>query len=108
MRETLPITGEVGNRRAETQAPVPPATCQKRCSHKCASPSATADDEEPAAKKQSVEQSDVPLSLVVPKVKEWILLSLRFPLSEERLFPKTVFSEVTIHYTALVKDTNAA
>ncbi|XP_065718780.1 transcription factor E2F7 [Patagioenas fasciata] len=67
LRETLPIAGEVGNRRAETQAPVPPATCQKRGSHKCASPSAPADDEEPAAKKQSMEQSDEPLSLVVPK-----------------------------------------
>ncbi|NWQ76157.1 E2F7 factor, partial [Columbina picui] len=67
LRETLPIAGEVENRRAEAQAPVPPGACQKRGSHKCASPSESADDEEPAAKKQSMEQSDVPLSLVVPK-----------------------------------------
>ncbi|NXW82815.1 E2F7 factor, partial [Alopecoenas beccarii] len=67
LRETLPIAGEVGNRRPEAQAPVPPAACQKRSSHKCMLPSAPADDEEPAAKKQSMEQSDVPLSLVVPK-----------------------------------------
>ncbi|NXF44780.1 E2F7 factor, partial [Oceanites oceanicus] len=67
LRETLPITGDVGNRRAEAQATVPPAACQKRSSHKCMSPSAPVDDEEPAAKKQTMEQSDVPLSLVVPK-----------------------------------------
>ncbi|KAF1515478.1 Transcription factor E2F7, partial [Eudyptula albosignata] len=67
LRETLPTTGDVGNRRAEAQAAVPPAACQKRSSHKCTSPSAPVDDEEPAAKKQTVEQSDVPLSLVVPK-----------------------------------------
>ncbi|NXW02828.1 E2F7 factor, partial [Fregetta grallaria] len=67
LRETLPITGDVGNRRAEAQATVPAAACQKRSSHKCASPSAPVDDEEPAAKKQTMEQSDVPLSLVVPK-----------------------------------------
>ncbi|XP_052630703.1 transcription factor E2F7 [Harpia harpyja] len=66
LRETLPTTGDVGNRSAEAQAAVPPAACQKRSSHKCASPSAL-DDEEPAAKKQTMEQSDVPLSLVVPK-----------------------------------------
>ncbi|KAF1465889.1 Transcription factor E2F7, partial [Spheniscus demersus] len=67
LRETLPTTGDVGNRRAEAQAAVPPAACQKRSSHKCTSPSAPVDDEEPAAKKQTMEQSDVPLSLVVPK-----------------------------------------
>ncbi|KAF1623426.1 Transcription factor E2F7, partial [Eudyptes chrysolophus] len=67
LRETLPTTGDVGNRRAEAQAAVPPAASQKRSSHKCASPSAPVDDEEPAAKKQTMEQSDVPLSLVVPK-----------------------------------------
>ncbi|KFP44646.1 Transcription factor E2F7, partial [Chlamydotis macqueenii] len=67
LRETLPTTEDVGNRRAEAQAAVPRATCQKRSSHKCASPSAPVDDEEPAAKKQTMEQSDVPLSLVVPK-----------------------------------------
>ncbi|NXT41613.1 E2F7 factor, partial [Pelecanoides urinatrix] len=67
LRETLPTTGDVGNRRVEAQAAVPPAACQKRSSHKCTSPSAPVDDEEPAAKKQTMEQSDVPLSLVVPK-----------------------------------------
>ncbi|NXS42237.1 E2F7 factor, partial [Balaeniceps rex] len=67
LRETLPTMGDLGNRRAEAQATVPPAACQKRSSHKCALPSAPVDDEEPAAKKQTMEQSDVPLSLVVPK-----------------------------------------
>ncbi|KFP46751.1 Transcription factor E2F7, partial [Cathartes aura] len=67
LRETLPTTGDVENRSAEAQAAVPPAACQKRSSHKCASPSAPVDNEEPAAKKQTMEQSDVPLSLVVPK-----------------------------------------
>ncbi|NXP48998.1 E2F7 factor, partial [Heliornis fulica] len=66
LKETLPSTGDMGSKRTEAQAAVPPAACQKRSSHKCVSPSATA-DEEPAAKKQMVEQSDVPLSLVVPK-----------------------------------------
>ncbi|XP_009699712.1 PREDICTED: transcription factor E2F7 [Cariama cristata] len=67
LRETLSTTGDGGNRSAEAQAAIPPAVCQKRSSHKCASPSAPADDEEPAAKKQTMEQSDLPLSLVVPK-----------------------------------------
>ncbi|NXU31096.1 E2F7 factor, partial [Thalassarche chlororhynchos] len=67
LRETLPTTGDVGNRRAEAQATVPPAACQKRSSHKCASLSVPVDDEEPAAKKQTMEQNDVPLSLVVAK-----------------------------------------
>ncbi|NXE05628.1 E2F7 factor, partial [Lophotis ruficrista] len=67
LRETLPTTEDMGNRRAEAQAAVPPATCQKRNSHKCTSPPAPVDDEEPAPKKQTMEQSDVPLSLVVPK-----------------------------------------
>ncbi|XP_074913889.1 transcription factor E2F7 [Buteo buteo] len=67
LRETLPTAGDTGNRSAEAQTAVPPAACQKRSSHKCASPSAPVDDEEPAAKKQTMEQSDVPLSLVVPK-----------------------------------------
>ncbi|XP_010183528.1 PREDICTED: transcription factor E2F7 [Mesitornis unicolor] len=69
-RETLPTTGEVGNWSAEGQAAVPPAACQKRSSHRCALPAASVDDEEPAAKKQNMEQSDVPLSLVVPKPPE--------------------------------------
>ncbi|KFQ49785.1 Transcription factor E2F7, partial [Nestor notabilis] len=67
LRESLPSAGDVGNRNAEAQAAVPSALCQKRSSHKCTSPSAPVDDEEPAAKKQTVEESDLPLSLVVPK-----------------------------------------
>ncbi|KFQ75313.1 Transcription factor E2F7, partial [Phaethon lepturus] len=67
LRENMPTTGDTGNRSAEAQAAVPPAACQKRSSHKYASPSTPVDDEEPAAKKQTMEQSDVPLSLVVPK-----------------------------------------
>ncbi|NXI38519.1 E2F7 factor, partial [Galbula dea] len=67
LRETLPTTGDMGNKSEESQAAVPPAACQKRSSQKCTSPSAPVYDEEPAAKKQIVEQSDVPLSLVVPK-----------------------------------------
>ncbi|NXK01767.1 E2F7 factor, partial [Herpetotheres cachinnans] len=67
LRETLPTTGDVGNRSAEAQAAIPPTVCQKRSSHKCTSPSAPVDDEEPAAKKQTMEQCDLPLSLVVPK-----------------------------------------
>ncbi|NWR33548.1 E2F7 factor, partial [Tachuris rubrigastra] len=67
LSETLPTAGDKGNRSDEATAVVPPAVCQKRCSHKCTSPSSPADDEEPAAKKQTIEQSDLPLSLVVPK-----------------------------------------
>ncbi|NWV52758.1 E2F7 factor, partial [Daphoenositta chrysoptera] len=67
LSETLPASGDVGNRSAGAQAAVPPTGCQKRSSHKCSPPSAPADDEEPAAKKQTLEQSDLPLSLVVPK-----------------------------------------
>ncbi|KFU93688.1 Transcription factor E2F7, partial [Chaetura pelagica] len=67
LRETLPTTGDMGNRRAEAQATISSSACQKRSSCKCASPSAPLDDEEPAAKKQTVKESDVPLSLVVPK-----------------------------------------
>lgn len=70
LQETVPTTGDMGNSRAEAQATVPPSACQKRSSHKCTSPSAPVDDEEPAAKKQTMEQCDVPLSLVVPKVKK--------------------------------------
>ncbi|NWH80033.1 E2F7 factor, partial [Piaya cayana] len=67
LRETPPTTEDVGNKSAEAPAAVLPAACQKHSSHKCASPSAPADDEEPAAKRQAMEQGDVPLSLVVPK-----------------------------------------
>ncbi|NXC47865.1 E2F7 factor, partial [Penelope pileata] len=74
LRENPLAAGDVGTRSAEekaspleAQGAVPPANCQKRSSHTCVSPPAPADDEEPAAKKQSMEQSDVPLSLVVPK-----------------------------------------
>ncbi|NXK98716.1 E2F7 factor, partial [Formicarius rufipectus] len=67
LSETLPTAGDKGNRSAEAQAAVPPALCQKRSSHKCTLPSSPVDDEEPAAKKLNMEQSDLPLSLVVPK-----------------------------------------
>lgn len=69
LRETLATTGDVGNWSAEAQAAVPPAACQKQSSHNCAWPSAPIDDEEPAAKKQTMELNDVPLSLIVPKVR---------------------------------------
>lgn len=71
----------------EAQGAVPPANCHKRSSHRCTSPSAPTDDEEPAAKKQTVEQSDVPISLVVPKVKKWISLSVKLPIGTENFFP---------------------
>ncbi|XP_005147964.3 transcription factor E2F7 [Melopsittacus undulatus] len=67
LRESLPRAGDVGNRNVEAQAAIPSALCQKRSSHKCTSPSAPVDDEEPAAKKQTMEQRDLPLSLVVSK-----------------------------------------
>ncbi|XP_054255816.1 transcription factor E2F7 [Indicator indicator] len=66
-RETLPTAGDVGNRSVEGQIAMPPAACQKRSSHHCTTPSAPGEDEEPASKKQNMEESDVPLSLVVPK-----------------------------------------
>uniref|UniRef100_A0A8D2Q037 Transcription factor E2F7 n=1 Tax=Zosterops lateralis melanops TaxID=1220523 RepID=A0A8D2Q037_ZOSLA len=67
LSELLPAAGDLGNRSAEAQAAVPPTVCQKRSSHKCSSPSAPVDDEEPVAKKQTLEQSFLPLSLVAPK-----------------------------------------
>ncbi|XP_017659734.1 PREDICTED: transcription factor E2F7 [Lepidothrix coronata] len=67
LSETLPTAGDKGDRSAEPQAAVPSAVCKKHSSHKCTSPSSPADDEEPPAKKQTMEQSDLPLSLVVPK-----------------------------------------
>ncbi|NXD33328.1 E2F7 factor, partial [Copsychus sechellarum] len=70
MSEPLPTAGDLGSRSAEAQAAVPPTVCQKRSSQKCSSPSAPGDDEEPAAKKQTLEHSDLPLSLVVPKKPE--------------------------------------
>lgn len=95
LRENLPAAGDIGNRSTEEKAsPMeaqgagPPAGCQKRSSHECMSPSAPVDDEEPAAKKQTMEQGDGPLSLVVPKVKKLIMLSLTLPVSEERLCPR--------------------
>ncbi|NWI87128.1 E2F7 factor, partial [Pitta sordida] len=66
LSKTLPTTGDKGNRSAEAHAAIPPALCQKRSSYKCTSPASPAEDE-PAAKKQIMEQSDLPLSLVVPK-----------------------------------------
>ncbi|NXM81943.1 E2F7 factor, partial [Oenanthe oenanthe] len=65
--EPLATAGDLGSRSAEAQAPT---VCQKRSSQKCSSPSAPGDDEEPAAKKQTLEHSDLPLSLVVPKKPE--------------------------------------
>ncbi|XP_054029860.1 transcription factor E2F7 [Dryobates pubescens] len=59
-RETT--AGDAGGRSA-----VPPAACQKRSSHQCTTHSAPGHDEEPASKKQNLEESDVPLSLVIPK-----------------------------------------
>ncbi|NXP81156.1 E2F7 factor, partial [Ramphastos sulfuratus] len=67
LRETLSTAGDVGNRSAEARTAVPTAACQKRSSCQRTTPSAPADEEEPASKKQNVEESDVPLSLVVPK-----------------------------------------
>lgn len=92
LSEALPTARELGSRNAEAQAAIPATVCQKRSSQKCLSPSAPGDDEEPAAKKQTLEHGDLPLSLVVPKVKR-ISLSLRPSHSKERLLPKTVFSE---------------
>uniref|UniRef100_A0A8B9PIA4 Transcription factor E2F7 n=1 Tax=Apteryx owenii TaxID=8824 RepID=A0A8B9PIA4_APTOW len=74
LRENHPIAGDVGNRSArewasplKAQDAVPPVNSQKRSSHECMSPSALMDNEEPVAKKQTVEQSNVPLSLVIPE-----------------------------------------
>ncbi|NXB49471.1 E2F7 factor, partial [Leucopsar rothschildi] len=67
LSEPLPTAGDLGSRSAEAQAAAPPTVCQKRSSQKCSSPSAPGDDEEPAAKKQTLEHSDLPISLVVPK-----------------------------------------
>ncbi|NWU39559.1 E2F7 factor, partial [Hylia prasina] len=67
LSELLATAGELGNRSAEAQGAVPPTVCQKRSSHRCSSPSAAVDDEEPAAKKRTLEHSFLPLSLVVPK-----------------------------------------
>uniref|UniRef100_A0A8C8SG88 Transcription factor E2F7 n=1 Tax=Pelusios castaneus TaxID=367368 RepID=A0A8C8SG88_9SAUR len=75
LRENLPTAGEKCNGSPERQASVLTANttacdfnCHKRSSQKCASSSIPADSQEPAAKRQSMEQSDVPLSLVLPKV----------------------------------------
>ncbi|NXG00500.1 E2F7 factor, partial [Sakesphorus luctuosus] len=67
LSETQPLAGDKGNWSAEAEAAVSPALCQKRSSHKCTLPSPPVDDEEPAAKKQNIEQTELPLSLVVPK-----------------------------------------
>uniref|UniRef100_A0A8C8SH15 E2F transcription factor 7 n=1 Tax=Pelusios castaneus TaxID=367368 RepID=A0A8C8SH15_9SAUR len=74
LRENLPTAGEKCNGSPERQASVLTANttacdfnCHKRSSQKCASSSIPADSQEPAAKRQSMEQSDVPLSLVLPK-----------------------------------------
>ncbi|NXQ53960.1 E2F7 factor, partial [Anthoscopus minutus] len=67
LSEPLPTAGDLGNRSAEAQAAIPPTVCQKRSSHRWSLPSAPVDDEAPAAKKQTLEHSDLPLSLVVAK-----------------------------------------
>ncbi|NWY00815.1 E2F7 factor, partial [Nothoprocta ornata] len=73
-KESRAAAGNAGNRSAregasprKAQAAEAPAHSQKRSSHPCPSPSAPADNEEPRAKKQPLEQDNVPLSLVVPK-----------------------------------------
>ncbi|XP_008162820.1 transcription factor E2F7 isoform X1 [Chrysemys picta bellii] len=73
-RENLPTTGEKCNRSPEGQAsPLKPQAAvfavnyHKRSSQKCASLSTPAASIEPAAKRKTMEQSDVPLSLVLPK-----------------------------------------
>nr|XP_048691664.1 transcription factor E2F7 isoform X3 [Caretta caretta] len=72
--ENLPTAGEKCNRSPEGQAsPLKPqaavcaVNCHKRSSQKCASLSTPAASIEPAAKRKTMEQSDVPLSLVLPK-----------------------------------------
>ncbi|NXN86548.1 E2F7 factor, partial [Bombycilla garrulus] len=70
LSEPLPTAGDLRTRSTEAQAAIPPTVCQKCSSHKCSSPSAPVDDEEPAAKKQMLEHSDLPLSLVPKKPSE--------------------------------------
>ncbi|XP_030404526.1 transcription factor E2F7 isoform X1 [Gopherus evgoodei] len=72
-RENLPTTGEKCNRSPEGQAsPLKPqaavfaVNCHKR-SQKCVCLPTPAASIEPAAKRKTMEQSDVPLSLVLPK-----------------------------------------
>ncbi|XP_010226655.1 PREDICTED: transcription factor E2F7 [Tinamus guttatus] len=74
LKESPSAAGNAGNRSArervsphKAQAAEAPVHSQKRSSHPCPSPSAPADNEEPLAKKQPLEQSNIPLSLVVPK-----------------------------------------
>ncbi|NWI14667.1 E2F7 factor, partial [Crypturellus soui] len=74
LKESHAVAGNAGNRSArewasphKAQAAEAPVHSQKRSSHRCPSPSAPMDNEEPLAKKQPLEQSNVPLSLVVPK-----------------------------------------
>nr|XP_014426702.1 transcription factor E2F7 isoform X1 [Pelodiscus sinensis] len=73
-RENLPNVGEKCNRSPKGQAsPLKPqaavfsVNCHKRSSQKCASPSTPAASSEPVAKRKTLEQSDAPLSLVLPK-----------------------------------------
>lgn len=47
-----------------------PVYFRKRSSQKCTPPTAAPFEEAPVAKRQSLEQSDGPISLVVPKVRE--------------------------------------
>ncbi|XP_062423987.1 transcription factor E2F7 [Rhea pennata] len=69
LRENHPVVGDVREwvSPLKAEGAVSPVNSQKRSSHECTSPSAPMDNEEPVAKKQTVEQNDVPLSLVVPK-----------------------------------------
>ncbi|NXA37869.1 E2F7 factor, partial [Eudromia elegans] len=74
LKESYAVSGNAGNRSArewaspcKAQAAEAPVYSQKRSLHPCPSPSAPVDNEEPLAKKQLLEQSNVPLSLVVPK-----------------------------------------
>ncbi|XP_038243855.1 transcription factor E2F7 isoform X3 [Dermochelys coriacea] len=73
-RKNLPTAGEKCNRSPEGQvSPLKPqaavfaVNCHKRSSQKCVSLSTPAASIEPAAKRKTMEQSDVPLSLVLPK-----------------------------------------
>ncbi|NXA45001.1 E2F7 factor, partial [Nothocercus julius] len=74
LKESHAVAGHVGNRSArewaspcKAQAAEAPVHSQKRSSHPCPSPSAPVDSEEPLAKKQPLQQNNIPLSLVVPK-----------------------------------------
>uniref|UniRef100_A0A8D2LMS3 Transcription factor E2F7 n=1 Tax=Varanus komodoensis TaxID=61221 RepID=A0A8D2LMS3_VARKO len=50
-----------------------PDNCRKRNSQKCLPPTAVSAEEEPSTKRQSLEQSDGPISLVNHAKKQWVL-----------------------------------